>query len=290
MKMENLWESPEHLHQGHGFCPGCGFVIAFRHILKEMGEDTIVAITAGCLGTNSGVFPTSPIKVAAYNTPFATAGAAGTGIRAALNAQGNRTTQVLALGGDGGTFDIGLQALSAAAERNEDFIYICYDNEAYMNTGVQRSSATPLGAATTTTPKGATKDQPKKNIAAIMAAHAIPYLATASAAYPEDLLAKVRKAKETKGMRFLYILSPCPPGWGHSAQISIKLARMAVQARVFPLYEVFDGGNPILNVEPDPIPLKEYIRLQGRFQYFSDDRIEEMQARVNRNWKEFTAR
>lgn len=287
MKMENLWESPEYLHQGHGFCPGCGFVIAFRHILKEMGADTIVAITAGCFGTNSGVFPTSPVKVAAYNTPFATAGAAGTGIRAALNAQGNKTTQVLAVGGDGGTFDIGLQALSGAAERNEDFIYICYDNEAYMNTGVQRSSATPIGAVTTTTPKGAVKDQPKKDIAAIMAAHAIPYLATASAAYPEDLLAKVRKAKETKGMRFLYILSPCPPGWGTSAQLSIKLARMAVQARVFPLYEIFNGGNPILNVEPDPIPVKEYIRLQGRFQYFADDRIEEMQARVNRNWKKF---
>ncbi|MEE8540579.1 MAG: hypothetical protein V3S66_02860, partial [Desulfobacterales bacterium] len=106
-------------------------------------------------------------------------------------------------------------------------------------------------------------------------------------AYPEDLLAKVRKAKETKGMRFLYIISPCPPGWGTSAQLSIKLARMAVQARVFPLYEIFNGGNPILNVEPDPIPLKEYIRLQGRFQYFADDQIEEMQAQVNRNWKKF---
>jgi len=123
-----------------------------------------------------------------------------------------------------------------------------------------------------------------------MQAHAIPYLATASAAYPEDLLAKVRKAKETKGMCFLYILSPCPPGWGASPQLSIKLARMAVQARIFPLYEIFEGENPILNVEPEPIPVKEYIRLQGRFQYFADDQIEEMQAQVNRSWKKLTAR
>jgi pyruvate ferredoxin oxidoreductase beta subunit/2-oxoisovalerate ferredoxin oxidoreductase beta subunit len=288
--MEDRWESPEYLHQGHGFCPGCGFIVAFRHILKEMGEDTILAVTAGCLGTNSGMFPTSPIKVPAYNTPFASAAAAGTGIRAALNAQGNDHTQVMAIGGDGGTFDIGLQALSAAAERNEDFIYLCYDNEAYMNTGVQRSSATPLGALTTTTPKGDTKDRPKKNLAAIMEAHRIPYIATASAAYPEDLLTKVRRAKNIRGLRFLYILAPCPPGWDFSAQLTIKLARLAVQARVFPLYEVIDGERLVLNVEPPHIPLKEYLRTQGRFQYFSDEEIQKMQKQVDRTWQEFKGR
>jgi pyruvate ferredoxin oxidoreductase beta subunit/2-oxoisovalerate ferredoxin oxidoreductase beta subunit len=290
MKVENRWESPEYLHQGHGFCPGCGFIVAFRHILKEMGADTILAVTAGCLGTNSGMFPASPIKVPAYNTPFASAAAAGTGIRAALKAQGNDHTQVMAIGGDGGTFDIGLQALSAAAERNEDFIYLCYDNEAYMNTGVQRSSATPFGALTTTTPKGDTKDRPKKNLAAIMEAHCIPYIATASAAYPDDLLAKIRTAKNIRGMRFLYILSPCPPGWGFSAELSIKLARMAVQAKIFPLYEVFDGERIVLNLEPPPIPLKDYIHTQGRFQYSSDQEIQKMQAEVDRNWKKFKAR
>jgi pyruvate ferredoxin oxidoreductase beta subunit/2-oxoisovalerate ferredoxin oxidoreductase beta subunit len=290
MKVENRWESPEYLHQGHGFCPGCGFIVAFRHILKEMGADTILAVTAGCLGTNSGMFPSSPIKVPAYNTPFASAAAAGTGIRAALKAQGNDHTQVMAIGGDGGTFDIGLQALSAAAERNEDFIYLCYDNEAYMNTGVQRSSATPFGALTTTTPKGDTKDKPKKNLAAIMEAHGIPYIATASAAYPEDLLAKIRTAKNIRGMRFLYILSPCPPGWGFSAELSIKLARMAVQSKIFPLYEVFDGERIVLNMEPPPIPLKDYIHTQGRFQYFSEEEIQTMQAEVDRNWKKFKAR
>lgn len=279
MKVENRWESPEYIHQGHGFCPGCGFIVAFRHILKEMGADTILAVTAGCLGTNSGMFPTSPIKVPAYNTPFASVAAAGTGIRAALKAQGNDHTQVMAIGGDGGTFDIGLQALSAAAERNEDFIYLCYDNEAYMNTGVQRSSATPFGALTTTTPRGDTKDRPKKNLAAIMQAHCIPYIATASAAYPEDLLAKIRTAKNIRGMRFLYILSPCPPGWGFSAELSIKLARMAVQAKIFPLYEVFDGERIVLSMEPTPIPLKDYIHTQGRFQYFSEEDIQKNASR-----------
>ena len=290
MKIDGLWESQEYLHQGHGFCPGCGVVVAFRHILKEMGEDTILAITAGCIGTNSGIFPTSPIRVPAYNTPFATAAAAGTGIRAGLTAQGNDHTQVVAVGGDGGTFDIGFQALSAAAERNEDFIYLCYDNEAYMNTGVQRSSATPYGAWTTTTPKGGTKDRPKKNMVAIMEAHGIPYLATASAAYPEDLLAKVRRAKEIKGLRFLYVLTPCPPGWGFSAEMSIKLARLAVQTRVFPLLEVFEGRRLELTVDPDPVPLSEYLRTQSRFQYFSDEQMAEMQSVVGRNWQELKAR
>ena len=290
MKIDGLWESEEHLHQGHGFCPGCGVAVAFRHILKGMGKDTILAITAGCIGTNSGIFPTSPIRVPAYNTPFATAAAAGTGIRAGLTARGNDHTQVLAVGGDGGTFDIGLQALSAAAERNEDFIYLCYDNEAYMNTGVQRSSATPYGAWTTTTPEGGAKDKPKKNLMAIMEAHGLPYLATATPAYPEDLLAKVRRAKEVRGLRFLYVLTPCPPGWGFSADRSIKLARMAVQAKVFPLYEVFNGRRLLLNVDPDPLPVGEYLRAQGRFRYFSDAQMAEMQTAVDRNWLELKAR
>jgi pyruvate/2-oxoacid:ferredoxin oxidoreductase beta subunit len=284
------WDSAEYLDQGHGFCPGCGSVVSIRHILKEMGEDVILVITAGCLGTNSGIFPNSPIKVAAYNTPFATAAAAATGIRAALDARGNDHTQVIAFGGDGGTFDIGLQALSAAAERNENFIYLCYDNEAYMNTGVQRSSATPTGSWTTTTPKGDTKDRPKKNLTNIMIAHNIPYLATASPAYPQDLLAKFRKAKLIEGLRFFHIISPCPPGWGFSAQYTIKMARLPVQARVFPLYEVFDGRRYVLNVDPEPISIHEYVRMQGRFQYLSDRNIQSMQEEVDRNWEDLKER
>ncbi len=159
-----------------------------------------------------------------------------------------------------------------------------------MNTGVQRSSATPSGSWTTTTPKGDTKDTPKKDLTAIMIAHNIPYVATASPAYPEDLLAKVRKAKEIKGMRFFHVLSPCPPGWGFSAQLCIKMARLSVQARVFPLYEVFNGRKYVLDVEPDQMPLKEYIRMQGRFQYLSDEDIQEMQREVDRHWEELKDR
>jgi len=287
MKKEQ-WESPEYLHPGHAFCAGCGFVLAFRHILKVLGEDTLVAITAGCLGTNSGFYPTSPIKVAGYNTPFASVAAAATGIRAALTAQGNQSTQVLAVGGDGGSYDIGLQALSAAAERNEDILYLCYDNEGYMNTGVQRSSATPPGAWTTTTPAG--KIERKKNLPAIMMAHRVPYLATATPAYPEDFLAKVRKAKDTSGFRFLQVLCPCPPGWGIQTQATLKLARLAVQSRIFPLYEVYDGRRTVITIQPDPIPVSTYLRGQARFRTISHAYLERMQQEVDYDWAELRDR
>ncbi|MBL7175850.1 MAG: pyruvate synthase subunit beta [Desulfobacteraceae bacterium] len=280
--IKDRWESSEYLHPGHAFCAGCGFVIAFRHILKVLGEDTIVSITAGCLGTNSGFYPTSPIKVAGYNTPFASVAAAATGIRAALDARGNTSTQVIAVGGDGGTYDIGLQALSAAAERNENFIYLCYDNEGYMNTGVQRSSATPPGAWTTTTPAGKTKR--KKNLPAIMMAHRIPYLATTTPAYPEDFLAKIHTAKDMRGLRFLQLLSPCPPGWGIPTESTLKLARLAVQSRVFPLYEVYDGEKIVISMEPVKISIKDYLSLQTRFRTLPDAGIEQMQEEVDFNW------
>jgi pyruvate ferredoxin oxidoreductase beta subunit/2-oxoisovalerate ferredoxin oxidoreductase beta subunit len=280
--IKDRWESPEYLHPGHAFCAGCGFVIAFRHILKVLGEDTIVAITAGCLGTNSGFYPASPIKVAGYNTPFASVAAAATGIRAALDARGNRSTQVIAVGGDGGTYDIGLQALSAAAERDENFIYLCYDNEGYMNTGVQRSSATPPGAWTTTTPAG--KTERKKNIPAIMMAHRIPYMATATPAYPDDFLEKVRKAKDMKGLRFLQVLSPCPPGWGIPTESTLSLARLAVQSRVFPLFEAYDGKKIVISLEPDKVSIKDYLSIQTRFRTIPDAGIEQMQEEVDFNW------
>ena len=226
----------EYLHSGHGSCPGCAMPIVMRTAFQALGERTIVVITAGCFGTISGTFPTSPIKLAAYNTPFASAGAAASGVRAALDVLGDTATTVLAVAGDGGTFDIGLQAVSAAAERNDDYIYICYDNEAYMNTGIQRSSATPWGAWTTTTPPANLKSQPKKDIVRIMAAHRVPYLATASIAYPDDFIRKIRKAKETRGFKFIYAFSPCPVGWRFSSELTIRLARLAVQTKIFPLY------------------------------------------------------
>jgi pyruvate/2-oxoacid:ferredoxin oxidoreductase beta subunit len=274
----------EFLHPGHGFCPGCGFMIGFRIVLKVLGENTVAATTAGCLGTNSGFFPYSPIKIASYSTVFASAAAAASGIRAALDSKGKSDTHVLAVAGDGGTFDIGIQALSAAAERNENFIFLCYDNEGYMNTGVQKSSATPQGAWTTTTPQGMLKTSPKKNMPDIVAAHEIPYMATASIAYPEDLVRKIERAKRLQGFRFIHLLSSCPSGWKFSPDLTIKMARLAVQTRIFPLYEVSYGENYELNLDPGYHPVSDYIRSQGRFQYLTDQDIAEIQSGVNRSW------
>jgi pyruvate/2-oxoacid:ferredoxin oxidoreductase beta subunit len=275
----------EYLHSGHGCCPGCAMPIVMRTAFQALGERTIAVITAGCFGTISGTFPTSPIKLAAYNTPFASAGAAASGVRAALDVLGDTTTTVLAVAGDGGTFDIGIQAVSAAAERNDDYIYICYDNEAYMNTGIQRSSATPWGAWTTTTPPANLKSQPKKDIVQIMAAHRVPYVATASIAYPDDFIRKIKKAKETRGFKFIYAFSPCPVGWRFSSELTVRLARLAVQTKVFPLYEVEDGERYILNEEPEGTPVSDYLKPQGRFGFLREGDLERIQENVDREWQ-----
>ncbi len=187
--------------------------------------------------------------------------------------------------GDGGTFDIGLQALSGAAERNEDILYVCYDNEAYMNTGIQRSSATPWGAWTTTTPEAHPEASPKKDMLAIMAAHRIPYLATATIAYPLDLLEKVRKAKGVRGFRFLHVLSPCPPGWKYADDETIELAHLAVACRVFPLVEVEAGQRWRLTLDPSPPePVTPYLRRQGRFRHLTEDQEAYIQREVDARW------
>ena len=203
----------ELLGSGHLACPGCGATQSMRYTLKALGEKTIIVLPACCWSIIAGPFPYSSLQVPLYHTAFETAGAAASGIKAGLEIQGDTETTVLAWAGDGGTFDIGIQALSGAAERNDDIIYICYDNEAYMNTGIQRSSATPWGAWTTTTPVRHFKNRPKKDMMMVMAAHKIPYAATACVAFPDDLVAKVKKAKGSKGPRFLHVFSPWPPGW-----------------------------------------------------------------------------
>jgi pyruvate/2-oxoacid:ferredoxin oxidoreductase beta subunit len=280
----------EYLLSGHGACPGCGMPLVMRHAFQALGERTIAVITAGCFGTISGGFPSSPLKLATYNTPFASTGAAASGVRAALDIKGDTQTTVLAVAGDGGTFDIGIQALSAAAERNDDFIYLCYDNEAYMNTGIQRSSATPWGAWTTTTPASNLKSQPKKDIVQIMVAHRVPYVATASIAYPEDLIRKIKKAKETRGFKFIYAFSPCPVGWRFSSELTIRIARLAVQTKIFPLYEVEEGERYILNEDPEGVPVDGYLKLQGRFGYLREGDMERIQENVNREWKRLMSR
>jgi pyruvate/2-oxoacid:ferredoxin oxidoreductase beta subunit len=190
----------------------------------------------------------------------------------------------MAWAGDGGTFDIGLQALSGSAERNDDIIYVCYDNEAYMNTGIQRSSATPFLSWTTTTPNPVFKDTPKKDIMEIMAAHRIPYAATATPSFPEDFLEKMRKAKQVKGLRFIHILSSCPPGWKFPSELSVKISRLAVETKVFPLYEIENGRKYTLTVEPKGLPVGEYLKLQGRFGHLTEKMIQAIQANVDEEW------
>jgi len=280
----------EYLVSGHGACPGCAMPVVMRNTFHVLGQNTITVVTASCFGAVVCTYPFSPIKLTTYTTPFASAAAAASGIKAALDMQGNTQTTVLAIAGDGGTFDIGIQALSAAAERNDDFIFLCYDNEAYMNTGIQRSSATPWGAWTTTTPPANLKNQPKKDIVEIMAAHRVPYAATASIAYPEDFERKIQKARETRGFKFIYAFSPCPVGWRYSSELTVRLARLAVQTKVFPLYEVENGERYILNVDPEGIPVEEYLRPQGRFSFLREGDLERIQVNVDREWERLTRR
>ncbi|HHF53139.1 MAG TPA: pyruvate synthase subunit beta, partial [candidate division WOR-3 bacterium] len=241
-------------------------------------------IPACCWTIISGDVLYHALKVPVFHTAFETAAITASGLKAGLRIKGKEDTTVMAWAGDGGTFDIGIQALSGAAERNEDIIYAVYDNEAYMNTGIQRSSATPWGAWTTTTPVRHPEDKPKKNIMEIMAAHGIPYAATATPAYPEDLIRKFKKAKETKGMRFIHILAPCPPGWKIPSDISIKVARLAVQTGVFPLYEIENGKKYTINyLPPEKLPVVEYLKLQGRFKHLQEEDVEFIQKMVDEN-------
>ncbi|MFH1538470.1 MAG: thiamine pyrophosphate-dependent enzyme [bacterium] len=197
---------------GHTACPGCGAVLAMRYVLNALGPRTIVVLPACCWSVICSRHPASALRVPLFHTAFETAACVAAGVRGALDVKGDTTTHVLAWAGDGGTFDIGLQALSGAAERNDDIIFVCYDNEAYMNTGVQRSSATPPGAWTTTTPARQPKTGEKKDMMGIMAAHRVPYAATATVAFPDDLMDKVRRAAGIEGLRFLHVLCPCPTG------------------------------------------------------------------------------
>lgn len=276
----------ELVYCGHLACPGCGGALAMRLVLKALGKDAIFTMPACCWSVIDGPMPYTSLSVPLYHTAFETAAAAASGIRAALEMKGNNKTTVVAWAGDGGTFDIGIQALSGAAERNEDFIYICYDNEAYMNTGIQRSSATPLGAWTTTTPYDNPKAESKKDIIKIMAAHKIPYIATATLAFPEDLIRKIKKAKNYYGTKFIHILAPCPPGWKTQPEWTIKLSRLAVECKVFPLLEVEKGEKYFLNYIPKGLHIKEYIKYQERFKHLKEEDIENLQAEVEKNWQE----
>jgi len=277
----------EYMNPGHVGCLGCGACNAMRYTLKALGPRTIVSIPACCWAVMPGTFPMRNLDVPLLNTAFETTGASISGIRAALDAKGINDVTVIGFAGDGGTADIGLQALSGMAERGTNALYIMYDNEAYMNTGIQRSGSTPFGAWTTTTPVGKNKEwktEFKKSVAEIMVAHRIPYVATASIAFPEDLMAKVNKAKKIKGAKFIQIYSSCPTGWKHAPDITVDIARKAVLSHTFPLYEVENGVYKI-SQKPKPIPVREYLKLQGRFKYLSDREVDIIQKHVDREWE-----
>lgn len=274
----------DYFKPGHLGCPGCGAAIAIKFALKALGKKTIMVIPASCASIIVGPYPQSALTVPILHTAFATAGAAASGVRAALDVKGDSETTVLSWAGDGGTFDIGFQSLSGAVERNEDCIFVCYDNEAYMNTGVQRSSSTPYGVRTTTTPGLDWKKTRKKNIMETMAAHRIPYAATASIAFPEDMIAKFQKAREKKGgARFIHIFASCATGWGAPSNMSVKIARLAVQTNVFPLYEIENGTRYTLNYRGDR-PVEDYLQTQGRFKHLGKQNISRIQSMVDEDW------
>ncbi|NJD58373.1 MAG: pyruvate ferredoxin oxidoreductase [Anaerolineales bacterium] len=265
---------------GHRACPGCGATIAVRAILEATGPDVIVVSPTGCLETFSAQYPYSPWGVPWLHVLFENAGAVASGVEAALKKRGLADkVKVVIIGGDGGTHDIGLGALSGMLERGHNVTYICYDNEAYMNTGVQRSSSTPVGASTATSPVGKQswgKERPKKNLPAIVMAHGAPYVATASIAYPKDITRKVKQALSIEGPKYIEIHSPCPIGWGFESASTIELAKLAVQTGLVPIYEAFQGQPLKVRKIPKRVPVTEYLRGQKRFRHLVEGEGDEL--------------
>jgi pyruvate/2-oxoacid:ferredoxin oxidoreductase beta subunit len=284
--LKNFFEvvDREIMSPGHVACPGCGAALAMRLALKTLGRTTMIVFPACCWAVIDGPFPYSACGVPVFQVAFETAAITAGAIRAGLNATGKKGINVMAWAGDGGTMDIGFGQLSAAAERNDDIIYVCYDNEAYMNTGIQRSSATPWGAWTTTTPGKDYKKEQKKNLLEIMAAHRIPYGATTTVAYPDDLVRKFRKAMSIDGFRLIHIFSPCPPGHKALEKDSILESRYAVESRIFPLYEVEYGTHYTLSMNPPKRPVNDYLSLQGRFKHLKEEERAYIQKNVDREW------
>jgi len=267
---------------GHMACAGCGLALGMRQVLNAMGPKTVVVVVPSCVAVTSGPYPHTALGVPTFHSAFEIAAPTAAGIAAALKMQGKNDITVLAFAGDGGTFDIGLQSLSGAADRNEDFIYVCMDNEAYMNTGIQVSSATPRYTWTGTSPTGNTRR--KKQIMEIMAAHRMPYAATASVAFPEDLTMKIEKAKKLRGTRFIHMLSPCTTGWKIGEDMAVRVAMLSVETDIFPLYEIEDGLRYTINHDSHHLPVEKYLMIQGRYKHLKPDQIQVIQAETDRAW------
>jgi len=283
----------ENFAPGHRACVGCGEVLAVRHVVKALGPNVIIVMATGCMEIVSSQFPYTSWRVPWIHTLFENVAAVASGVEAGLEVLVRKgklpaqNTKVVGMGGDGATSDIGLQALSGAFERGNNLLYICFDNEAYMNTGIQRSSSTPYGASTTTSPAGKVSIGQvswKKDMPAIAVAHNIPYVATACASYPFDLMAKVAKGLATSGPAYIHILSVCPIGWRSDPSLSVRIGRLAVETGIFPLYEVEDGKYKMSFDFPQLRPVNDYLKLQGRFRHLSDETTSKIQDRVNKEY------
>jgi len=292
---QKLVEKTEYFSAGHRACQGCGEALAIRLMCKALGKDTVVANATGCMEVISCIYPTTAWNLPWIHVAFPNSASVGSGVSAGLKAlrrKGripDRYVKTVAIGGDGGTMDIGFQALSGAMERGHDMLYVCFDNEAYMNTGIQRSGATPFGSSTTTAPAGKVisgKQDWKKNMAEIMVAHNVPYVATACQSYPIDFMNKVKKARKVKGPSYIHCLVTCPTGWRSPSETCIKLGRLALETGIFPLYEVEDGKYRMTVEVPEKRrPVQEYLKGQGRFRHLTPDQIQVIQERVDIEWE-----
>jgi pyruvate ferredoxin oxidoreductase beta subunit len=279
---------------GHRACQGCGEVLAMRLVHKALGRNTIVASATGCMEIITSPYPETAWKVPWIHVAFENAASVASGIEAGykvLMRKGRypkRRINFVGMGGDGASADIGLQWISGAMERGHDMIYVCYDNEAYMNTGIQRSSATPLGASTTTSPAGKVsigQQTWKKNMTEIMAAHNIPYVATINPSYPFDLFDKVRKAAEVEGPAYLHAYASCPTGWRMRPELAVQIGRLAVETGIFPLYEVVNGRYRITHKVEYFRPIKDYLKVQGRFRHLTENLINDIEKRIRDEYR-----
>jgi pyruvate ferredoxin oxidoreductase beta subunit len=289
----------EFVAEGHSFCTGCGEVLALRLACKALGKNVIIGNATGCIEICTSPLPVTSWRVPWIHTLFENTAAvvsgseAGLGILMKKGKMPEKDIKCVAVAGDGGTSDIGMQALSGALERGHNFLYLCFDNEAYMNTGIQRSSATPHGASTTTAPAGKFsigQTTWKKDLPEIAVAHNIPYVATASPGYPFDLMNKVKKGAEVNGPAYVHLLSPCPTGWRSPSNLSVRLGKLAVETGIFPLYEV-ENGRYKLNVDPTKLkPVEEYLKPQGRFRHLLEDEVKEIQKHVDEEYAKLRAK
>lgn len=294
-----LADKEEYFSAGHRACQGCGEALAIRLMCKALGKDTVIINATGCMEVISSLYPTTAWRLPWIHVAFPNSASVGSGVEAGLKVLrrkgkiSDRDVKAVSIGGDGGTVDIGIQALSGAMERGHDLLYVCFDNEAYMNTGMQRSGATPFGASTSTDPVGSVsfgKKAWKKNVAEIMVAHNVPYVATACHSYPIDFMNKVKKARKIKGPSYIHCLSVCPTGWRLLPELTIKAGRLAVETGIFPLYEV-DNGQYRMTIRPERLrPVEDYLKLQGRFRHLDPEGINMFQKRVNQEYKKLMSK